>query len=348
MEGLRRNDAVCSGTFLGRSFFSALFLLAIAPALADVNSWIRPTSSYWEDSVTNWSLGKLPDATQSVMITNAGWKAVAIGTNTAQKFPQSMTIQDMQIASPVDTHNVFLMNFSGFTVPLQMTGLTVGSNSDVLVQSSMLQVISTNANSGNIFLNGNFYQSDFAQVTVSGAMIIGRFNFADYYLTNGTLSVNVVNLGGFYGGAKFVQFGGFCNSSSFAITISGEYDLYGGQVNATNPLTVGSGDFANTCTFNQRGYGGQWKLQSNWRHDHGTHVSVVKWRASECFRITGRGHQHRRFPQHGSAQYVWRDGQLHALQWSSERSVIAVDPRQSVFAVQRPGHDCFQPGYGRQ
>src|SRR5438477_13089570 len=86
-----------SGKRLCRRSFSIplLLLVAIAPAFADVNSWTKPTSGYWEEQ-PNWSLGVLPDSTQSVMFTNAGWKALAISANTAQNFPQSMQIQDLQ------------------------------------------------------------------------------------------------------------------------------------------------------------------------------------------------------------------------------------------------------------
>src|SRR5438128_1676687 len=65
----------------------------------------------------------LPNSSQSVYITNSGWKAVAIGANTAHNFPQSMQIQGLHLASPPDTYNVFLMNFSGFQVPLCHAGL---------------------------------------------------------------------------------------------------------------------------------------------------------------------------------------------------------------------------------
>ena len=59
---------------------------------ADVNTWVKPTSGYWEESTANWSLGILPNSSQSIYITNAGFKAVAIGANTSQNFPQSMQI----------------------------------------------------------------------------------------------------------------------------------------------------------------------------------------------------------------------------------------------------------------
>src|SRR5205814_3966556 len=135
---------------------SFLFFLTIAPAVADVNSWTKPTSGYWEEQAY-WSLGVLPNATQDVVFTNAGWKALAIGANTVQNFPQSMQIQGLQIESPVDSRNMLLMNFSGLQVPLQTTSLIVGTNSSVLLLSSSLVT-------GFISLAGTFSQSDFSQV----------------------------------------------------------------------------------------------------------------------------------------------------------------------------------------
>src|SRR5437660_1391135 len=111
-------------------------LVSIASAQV-VNSWTKPSSGAWEEQAY-WLLGALPDATQSVMFTNAGWKALAIGANTAQNFPQSMRIQGLQISSPTNSYNTLLMNFTGFEVPLQTTSLTIGPNSAVVVQGSSL------------------------------------------------------------------------------------------------------------------------------------------------------------------------------------------------------------------
>jgi hypothetical protein len=243
---------------LWRSSFSIpfLFFVAIGPAIAGVNSWTKPTSGYWEEQAY-WSLGTLPDATQSVVFTNAGWKALAIGANTAQNFPPSMQIQTLQIASPADSRNTLLMNFSGFEMPLQTTSLTVGSNSSVVVQSSSLDA-------GNVSLTGDFSHGDYSQVRIHGPMHIGSYdgtgyNFptnAGYYLTNGTLSVDAnLSMGGFGGGGKLVQYGGFNNVGSLGVSIQGEFDIYDGQATVTNVITVGTiGDFANESTFNQ--YGG--------------------------------------------------------------------------------------------
>src|SRR2546430_14243531 len=61
---------------------------AFGQTSATENSWTKPSSGYWEEQAY-WSLGVLPDATQSVLFTNAGWKALAIGAQTSQNFPQS-------------------------------------------------------------------------------------------------------------------------------------------------------------------------------------------------------------------------------------------------------------------
>src|SRR6185503_2162223 len=101
------------------------------------NSWTKPTSGNWEEQ-DFWSLGVLPDANQSIVFNNPGWKALAIGSQTAQNFPQSMTLHSLHVDSPVDSYNTLLINWAGFERPLQTTFLSVGSNSAVVVQGSAL------------------------------------------------------------------------------------------------------------------------------------------------------------------------------------------------------------------
>ncbi len=254
-----------------------LFLFVCTPPAllseTPVNSWLKPTSGYWEEQ-TFWSLGVLPDATQSVVFTNAGWKALAIGPNTAQNFPQSMQIQDLQIASPTNSFNVLLLNYSGFEVPLQMTSLNIGTNSSVVALSSMLEVnTDTTGSGGNVFLAGTFSQGEFSQVTVQGSLQIwdpvqyanSVVPAAAYYLTNGTLTVdNGEGIGGMRGPGQFVQYGGnhnvgghstiYGDGASIEFDAAGEYDLYDGQLTATNGIVAGSGDYADSAYFYQ--YGG--------------------------------------------------------------------------------------------
>lgn len=256
----------------------ALCLVALAMAfcsnsvLAQVNSWISPTSGNWENQAS-WSLGVLPNARQSVALTNAGWKALAVDPNTAQDFPQSMQIQGMQIASPTNSSNVLLLNYAGFQVPLQMTSLSIGTNSSVVALSSMLEVnIDTNGNGG-IQLGGTVDQGEFAEVKVQGSLQVWHpIQYASdvvppaaYYLTNGTLTVNNgEGIGGMRGPGQFVQYGGNHNVGGHSTIYGGggsiefdteaEFDIYDGQLTATNGIVAGGGDYADGAYFYQ--YGG--------------------------------------------------------------------------------------------
>jgi hypothetical protein len=218
-------------------------------AQSTVNSWTKPTSGDWQEQAY-WSLGVLPDASQDIQFNNPGWKALAIGAQTAQNFPQSMQIGTLTVAAPADSYNTLLMNFSGFERPLQTTSLSIHSNSSVVVLSSALEV------SGNVFLGGTFIQSDYSYVKVNGFLSVGRFNGGSYFLTNGTLVASGLDVGSGLGSGfgKFAQYGGSNNVGGVQVNTQGEFDVYGGEVNATNGITVGGGDYADLASFYQ--YGG--------------------------------------------------------------------------------------------
>src|SRR5438105_1692621 len=90
---------------------------ACFPLLAQsTNSWTNTTSGNWEDS--HWSLGVLPGAGQSILVTNQGWKAIAIGPATAQNFSQTLNPYSVTLSSPTDSFNLLLLNYVGFQTPL--------------------------------------------------------------------------------------------------------------------------------------------------------------------------------------------------------------------------------------
>src|SRR5262245_44750286 len=92
---------------------------------AQVNSWTNATSGNW-DQPANWSLGTLPNSSQSVLITNSGWKAVAINPSTPADFPDSMTVNSLTIRGATNTENTLLLNFAGTVVPLTvLNGVTL-------------------------------------------------------------------------------------------------------------------------------------------------------------------------------------------------------------------------------
>ena len=161
----------------------------------------------------------LPDTTQDVLFNNTGSKALAIGPETAQNFPQSMSVASLRVGAPVDSYNVLLMNFSGFEQPLQTGSLTVEANGAVLMQSSSLHVLQGGLPyEADLFILGDFRQSDFSQVNVDGRL---RLNSGSYFLTNGTLAVNFL----LEDWGKFFQYGGANNSGSTHVEESGAEEI---------------------------------------------------------------------------------------------------------------------------
>ncbi|HVU99976.1 MAG TPA: hypothetical protein VHH88_01360, partial [Verrucomicrobiae bacterium] len=156
-----------------------VFLFAI-PAPAQVNSWTNPASGHWEDP--SWSLGVLPGAGQSVVITNAGYKAVAIFPSTAANYPGSLTVSDLLLAAPGDGLTTLLLNYAGAAVPLKAQGACeIDTNATLLNLYSSLEVDGTN--NGSLFINGgNLFQTGGSFSATNGSTI---FQSGVMALTNG-------------------------------------------------------------------------------------------------------------------------------------------------------------------
>jgi hypothetical protein len=185
---------------------------------AQPNSWTDSVSGYWEDP--DWSLGALPGTNQTILFTNAGWKALGITANTAQNYPQTLWVDSVTISSPTNSFNTLLLNYAGFVTPLAAKSLTVASNSAVVMASSALQV------AGNISVGGTFTEIEGSQVSV-GSLHLGDLGPAVYNLTNSTLSTLEEHIGGFP--ATLNQQGG-TNTGSLYLESSGQYNLFGGSV----------------------------------------------------------------------------------------------------------------------
>jgi len=211
-----------------RASFTVIVTAACWTACAQTNSWTSPTSGNWEDS-SSWSLGVPPGSGQTVLVENHGWKAVAITANTAQNFPQTMTIDALRILSPgTDTVNSVLLNYAGLQTPLTIANdLDVSNNTSMVILQSAVQ-----ANSG-IWVGGTVTEDASSQVSALGLSVSGG---AAYYLTNGTLSVSRTGYESL--GGQFVQAGGsnFCGSLDVS---GGEYDLSGGQLVVLPPGAPG-------------------------------------------------------------------------------------------------------------
>src|SRR5882724_9183563 len=108
-----------------------------SPVFADtlINAWTNPISGNWED--LKWSLGIRPGSGQTIMLTNQGWKAIAIGPNSVQNFSQTLNVSNAILGGYTDSFNLLLLNYAGYAVPLTAGSINVGSNSAITALASV-------------------------------------------------------------------------------------------------------------------------------------------------------------------------------------------------------------------
>lgn len=217
-----------------RPVFAAvgIIVFGFSNAHAQVNSWTKPTSGSWEE--LHWSLGVRPAFDHSIMFTNEGWKALAIGATTVANFPSTMQITRLTVLSPTNSYNTLLLNFAGVQTPLRVAeNFYLGSSSVLLSLSSGLQV-------GNEFrIDGTVNQSDFSEVAAR-TLYAGYTsnNPGVYNLSNGLLTVSNQMFVGYGAPATFTQHGGFNNSAQLRFRAGGQYFLRGGDLTTGN-MSIG-------------------------------------------------------------------------------------------------------------
>src|SRR3954462_4571203 len=160
----------------GLVFLLGLLCLSFSfPVFADpaLNAWISPTSGNWEDS-QNWSLGIPPGPGQTIMLTNQGWKAVAIGPSTAQNNSATLDVDSVILGGYTDSFNLLLLNYAGYETPLTAGSVNVGTKSGITALASVL-TISSNSGPGDLSIFSAFNQGEQAIVN---AHLINLGNFS--------------------------------------------------------------------------------------------------------------------------------------------------------------------------
>jgi hypothetical protein len=228
---------VCVYSIRAFIVLSAVLIMTTALSLAQpINSWTKPTSGNWEEPF--WSLGRLPMAGDRVMLNNPGWKAVAIRSSTAQNFPASLQMQDLTVASPVDTFNTLMLDFVGFSVPVQVMGrFTVESNAAAEAFSSVLLV----TNTGEFIVNGTMRQAYGGDVRTRVMHLGYQAWDASYNFSNGVLNVGqqlIVD-----SRSIFNQEGGSSTISNILMRNQGRFRLAGGEL-VGDQAFIGNGSSA--------------------------------------------------------------------------------------------------------
>lgn len=219
-----------------RFFFIFLCFGWTLIAAAQANSWIGGASGNWED-IASWSLGQPPGTNESIYITNAGWKAVAINPNTVANYPQAMTVNSITVSSPTNSSNTLLMNYAGTQTPLTAQTITVASNSALTLFSSALNL---NGPTGSgMSIGGEVDQND--SIVSGNAVAVGNIGPGVYNLNSGTFTMSDLFI---EGSGVFNQNGG-TNTTSILHLDSGQYVFSNGVLNAAVYFYGG--------TFRQRG-----------------------------------------------------------------------------------------------
>lgn len=218
-----------AGTYAARILASGEVVPdASSSSSGPVNSWINSGSGNWDQS-SNWSLGVLPNSSQSVLIANAGSKTVSINSSTPANFPGSMTVSNLFVVGSTNTENTLLLNNFGTNVPLtvlnslmlQNGGQVQNLNSGLIVQNGTFMI--TNSD---MIQDGGFVRATNGQTFISGSQ---------YYLTNGDFEAGTVWLG-YPVPAHFNQYGGSVRiadlgfGSYLGSTNQQGYSLYGGML----------------------------------------------------------------------------------------------------------------------
>jgi hypothetical protein len=219
-----------------RAEFAAVLILftlitASERAAAATNFWTNPGNGTW-DQPSNWSLNLRPDSSQSVVIANSGWKAVAIHPLTPVNFADSMTVSDLTIRGDWDTYNTLILNFFGTTVPLTVAnGLTVADNAQIVNLNSSLIV-----QSGDITVTNAQIVQDGGFVRTTNATM--RLLNATYHMTNGVFEGGNVWAGTPYPAipGQFNQYGGSVKIMDLALNYN--YSLYGGTLDLPGGMNL--------------------------------------------------------------------------------------------------------------
>jgi hypothetical protein len=152
----------------------ALILIssAFGPATASAltNSWVTSASDKWENGA-DWSLGLAPTNTQSIYITNSLSKIVTIDSTTAGSFPNTMTVNDLNLWTLDGSINTLLISNLGTNLPLTVLVSLSVSNGGELVISDSAVIVSGLTNS---FLSlGGDVTLDNGSLVVSNAAAVG-------------------------------------------------------------------------------------------------------------------------------------------------------------------------------
>src|SRR5687767_6326045 len=174
-----------------RITLSSILFAAFSTIAAETNEWSKTTDGKWEEPF--WSLGRLPDSSQSILIQSPSEKTLALDSTTAQQFPGSLTIHQLVITGKTTV----LLDHLPTANPLRIDPGTNHFDSLMLDKDSALvnlgsALIIGNQDAGSLRLRGGRLSQHGGSVQARGALML---NGGEYHLTNGLFEVEYLTLG---------------------------------------------------------------------------------------------------------------------------------------------------------
>jgi hypothetical protein len=217
---------------------TTLIFTASSILAGDTNQWIKPTDGKWEEPF--WSLGKLPDSTQSILIDSVSPKLVTIDAATALSQPASLAVGQLVLTGKTTLR----LNDLPAGQIFRIIGVNPGDDLSLESESTLINVHSDlvvgNSGSGSLRLHGGRVFQVGGSIKAWNTFIIYD---AEFHLTNGVFESEhfTLGVGTMIRPSLFNHFGGTANIGSF--TLDGqEYRLSGGVLNVrTNTSVMGTG-----------------------------------------------------------------------------------------------------------
>src|SRR5438105_626009 len=94
-------------------------ILSQTDARTSTNRWQGGTAK-WE-TTKQWSLNKLPNGSQDIVIANPGTFTITIDDQTASNFPAAMTVSGLSMSNTAGLSTLLLTNRPTSTIPITLT-----------------------------------------------------------------------------------------------------------------------------------------------------------------------------------------------------------------------------------
>jgi len=215
---------------------------------AQTNSWTNPSTSKWE-TPGNWSLGAAPNGSQSVYITNAGFKLVQMDATTASS-STVMTSANVTVSGTGNVSNRLSIAGTGSLTPFVITtGLSIGPAGSLAIANGIVQYTGgiANLDSDLRILSGGSFALGSTLLVAGSVGQTGRIVVIDGQLTNSAslrLGSSGHGLLSMTGGT--VSFAG--GSVGFFSNSSGRVSLSGGKLMLTSQMNIGDNHTVATGT----------------------------------------------------------------------------------------------------